>query len=238
MMARIWSLGLVLAAAMIVNLACGSSLRSTTPDVVANEGAPTTECPIGNDAETQLIVHEPPVLPDADETVVLGDLTVEQRGMVEWALPRFALAELELPPEIEFIFDPTAERCDGNAGRCHIPNGHPVVVVCEPAGETMGRIIDRRVTLLHELAHLWHWRQGDGLGWPDRSGIVGGEVGSAQVPWADRVEVRVAMAIAWGLMDQLRRPVGSDFACAELNDQFQALTGHHPLGPIRLVCKL
>ncbi len=222
MMAPIRSLGLVLAGAMIVNTACGSSLRSTTPDGVAPEGASTTEVPIGR---------------DADETILLGDLTVEQRGMVEWALHRFALADLELPPEVEFIFDPTAEQCDGNAGRCHTPNGHPIAVVCEPSGETMGRIVDRRVTLLHELAHLWHWGQGDGLRWPDRSGIVGGEVGLAEVPWADRAEERVAMAVAWGLMDQLRRPVGSDFPCAELNDQFQTLTGHDPLGPINSVCE-
>jgi len=229
MTARIRSLVLVLTVAMIVNTACGSSLPSTTPLVLTTESAPTMEVPIG---------HEPHVLVDADEIVVRGDVSIEQRGMVGWAVHRFALADLELPPEIEFIFDPTAERCDGNAGRCHTPNGYPVAVVCESAGETMFRIIDRRVTLLHELAHLWHWGQGDGLQWPDRSEIVGGEAGSAQVPWADRAVERVAMAVAWGLMDQLRRPVGSVFSCAELNDQFQALTGHDPLGPIESVCEL
>ena len=56
------------------------------------------------------------------------------------------------------------------------------------------------------------------------------------IPWADRTEERVAMTIAWGLLDQTRRPVGADIACVELYRRFVGLTGREPLGPLEVVC--
>lgn len=108
--------------------------------------------------------------------------------------------------------------------------------MCEPDDGFRAQQLGQRVTLLHELAHLWHWSQGDGTGWPDLRAVVEGETADPKAPWAERTEERVAVAISWGLLDQYRRPVRSDLACRELYEQFVGLTGRPPLGPIEVVC--
>ena len=172
----------------------------------------------------------------ASDVEIRGELTGAERELVDWALQQFARRDLELPPVIDVVFDPTGAACLGSRGRCDPPNGHSVVTVCEAPGSTMHRIVEQRITLLHELAHLWHWCQGDGESWPDASEIVGGHRSRADSPWIDRPEERVAIAISWGLLDQKRRPVGSPFECVELYEQFVALTGSVPLGPLEPVC--
>ena len=110
----------------------------------------------------------------------------------------------------------------------------PTVTVCRPAGDEFFQLLTMRIDLLHELAHVWHWQQGDGATWPDRSSIVGGTLDADE--WEDRMQERVAVAVSWGLLDQLRRPVRSALSCAELYEQCVALTGHEPLGPLEPVC--
>lgn len=181
----------------------------------------------------------PPVV-DASEVIVVGDLDAEQQEMVDWALGRFALAGLLLPAQIAVGFDPTRVACHGQLGQCD-PTEHdpPTAWVCEAAGDSLFRVIERRVTLLHELAHLWHWAIGPGDGWVDLSSVVGGTPsgsGSDDVPWAERSEERVAMVMAWGLLDQKRRPVRSPVGCRTLYEQFRALTGVDPLDPVEPAC--
>ena len=175
-------------------------------------------------------------LVDANEVEISGDLDEQKQVMVEWALDRFDQAGLELPSRISFGFDPERSVCGGAAGICRPQHVPPETVICEPDDGFVAQQLGQRITLLHELAHLWHWSQGDGTGWPDRQAIVGGVSANPDSPWADRTEERVAVAISWGLMDQYRRPVRSDLACVELYEQFVGLTGRAPFDPIEIVC--
>ena len=175
---------------------------------------------------------------DASDVVVTGDLDPVERAMVDWALTRFALVGLKLPERIVVGFDPTRVACGGAQGRCD-PNGsHPsTALVCEPEGESLYRTFGRKVTLLHELAHIWHWALQPG-GWVDLSAVVGGAP-PGSVPaaeWSERSEERVAMVFAWGLLDQKRRPVGSPTNCLDMHRQFQVLTASEPLGPLDAGC--
>jgi hypothetical protein len=166
----------------------------------------------------------------------VGDLTDDQAAMVDWALARFQEAGLHLPSEIEVTFDTNAELCNLRLGTCHPPNGAAAVSVCRKGPATSAIVLANRLTLLHELAHLWHWTEGDGTGWPDDSAIVGGEFNCEGTPWEDESVERVAETITWGLYNELRRPVRTDFTCAELYVQFEQLTGSEPLGPLEGIC--
>jgi hypothetical protein len=108
--------------------------------------------------------------------------------------------------------------------------------VCQQPGDYELQRMNQRMTLLHELGHLWHRSLGDGTTWPDMASIVGGGPDSPDVPWPERTVERVALVITWGLMDQYRRPVPTEETCAELYRQFVVLTGHAPLGPLEVVC--
>lgn len=141
---------------------------------------------------------------------------------------------LTLPPAIEFEFLPIGESCRHATVRP--ADDVPLVTICRPPGAST-QALTIRITLLHELAHTWHWAQGDGSAWPDWSAIVGGSLATDEsLPWVDRMEERVATVISWGLLDQLRRPVRRSLPCAELYEQFVALTGHEPLGPLEPIC--
>lgn len=141
-----------------------------------------------------------------------------------------------LPSRIRLGFDPERSMCDGAVGICRPQHDPPEAIVCEPDDGFVAQRLGQRITLLHELAHLWHWSQGDGAGWPDRQAIVGGAPTNTNAPWGQRTEERVALAISWGLLDQYRRPVRSDLVCAELYEQFIGLTGQVPLDPIEVAC--
>ena len=93
------------------------------------------------------------------------------------------------------------------------------------------------MTLLHELAHIWHWSLDGRSAFDDLEAIVGGEAfGGPSVAWVDRSEERLAEVIAWGLLEQPRRPVHLGIPCADIYEQFVALTGTQPLEPIEVVC--
>ena len=167
----------------------------------------------------------------ADEVTVMGDLEPDEEDMVRWALGRFGAADLALPSVIEFGFDATQARCDGARGLCLSRDDPPQAIVCEPGGHTAYRTVNRRVTLLHELAHLWY---AGGFA-PRAQEIVGGQL-VGDVPWHLRTAERVATVISWGLLDQLRRPVATDVPCVDLYLQFTELTGRAPLGPLEDSC--
>lgn len=167
----------------------------------------------------------------ATEVEVVGTLTSAEREMADWALSRFAAAGLSLPSSIEIGFDPTRARCAGARGLCIADYQPPAAIVCERDGETMYRVLNRRITLLHELAHLWHGAGPD----LDAVAIVGGIEGD-DVQWSDKTHERVAMVISWGLLDQPRRPVSTGVSCVDMYRQFEALTGAPPLGPLEPLC--
>ncbi len=183
----------------------------------------------------------------ADQVVVSGDLTEEQMEEVSWGLQRYSLAGLELSAELIVTFDPDKELCNGSTGLC-IPGADPPgVFICGREGDNAYRVLGRRMTLLHELAHLWHVGEKQQGRLVDPSPIVGGQDPTTPAAWSERSEERLAVVLTWGLMDQLRRPVPSLLAeaapyearvtCTEMYIQFQALTGTLPLEPIEEGCR-
>lgn len=173
----------------------------------------------------------------ATEVVVVGDLSQTEREMVDWALERFELANLRLPAQLAVSFDSTREACDGASGYCNPDSDPPEVFVCWPDGDSAFREVGREVTLLHEMAHMWHVGEKQAGRLTDPSPIVGGQSQTPGLAWAERSEERLAIVIAWGLMDQLRRPVPTRLECVALFTQFEILTGSAPLGPLEPVCR-
>ena len=227
---RRWLL-VIAALSLVAGAACGAAVRVENTD--DRDGDRTSAWMVDTSDTSCAVV-------DATEVDVSGGLDPEQERMVEWALGRFEMAGLRLPARIAVGFDPTREACQGNLGRC-IPDGTdgPVALVCEAAGDNLYRVIERRLTLLHELAHVWHWNNGDGSEWTDMSPVVGGAPPGAPsdaAEWSERSVERVAMVLAWGLMDQKRRPVDSPASCRVLYEQFRAITGVEPLGPVDPGC--
>ena len=201
---------------LVGTVACGPESRAPTAEPTLP--AATTECS----------------LVEAGSVDAVGDLAHSDREIVEWALGRFEEVGLQLPSEIAINFQPNGPGCGYEPGYCLPTTEPPEIFVCVPDGDTAAQQLTRRLTLLHELAHLWHRGQ-RGEGFSDLTAIVGGGLG-ADLPWSERMTERVATTISWGLLDQLRRPVRSPFTCAELYWQFIALTGHRPLGPLHGVC--
>lgn len=172
----------------------------------------------------------------ADQVTVHGDLSESDRALVDWALGRFLEVELDLPGQFELSFDPTRAACFGAVGRCRInPDEIPEVTVCEPVAldETQ---YHRKLTLLHEMAHMWHGGFGTGDRWPEAAAIVGGVDNDREAPWPERSEERVADTISWGLSDQVYRPARGTQPCDVMYRQFEELTGYAPLPPIDPEC--
>lgn len=167
--------------------------------------------------------------------VVPGDFSREERAIVDWALARFEEADMELPASLSIRFDPTRVECHGLLGWCCNSAVPPQAIVCIEGVDTPPASLERKIILLHELAHVWHWARSDGVAWPDYSSIVGGLTGDPD-PMLN-TEERVAAVISWGLLDQRRRPVRSELSCAEMFVAFEMLTGHAPLDPIEPYCR-
>lgn len=214
---RVWMVCLA------VMVSCGST-QSTTVEADSAVRDPKIDC----------VVYESFV--SADQVVVHGDLSPPERELVDWALSRFALVDMYLPGEIEVTFDPTRVACLGAPGRCVFsPDKTPRVFICEE-DEELSDEYNRKLTLLHELAHLWHAAHGDGDSWPDASPVVGGVANDMEAEWNDRSEERVADTISWGLSEQFHRPARGAQACDVLYRQFVSLTGVEPLPPIEPNC--
>lgn len=210
-------------AGMLGLASCGVS-RAGPPAHPEIEDPAVVDCPPTSD----------PV--PAARVEVVGPLDEAESALVTWALDRYSTAGLMLPARLQVIFDPTRVACHGYVGYCAPRSDPPQVRVCLPEPENTFHALGREMTLLHELAHLWHAGEKQQGRLLDPSGIVGGQPQSADVVWNDRAEERLAGVITWGLMDQLRRPVPLGSSCADLFNQFEALTGAAPLGPLEPVC--
>ena len=125
-----------------------------------------------------------PSIVDATDVVIVGDLDGEQVAMIEWALDRFAQTDLTLPAVIRVTFDPSRAQCRSELGVCRPRQDPPEVVVCEPDGQYAMQQMNQRITLLHELAHLWYRAALDGPDAPDFPTIVGSPPNRrCQNPW-------------------------------------------------------
>jgi hypothetical protein len=216
---------------IVGSLALGLALLSAGCGMSEDRAAVDT-----GSAEAEHCAMSWPLVP-ADQVKVVGDLMPEDEAIVVWALGRFALLDVDMTTPISVEFDSSSELCNGEPGRCWLHNDLGAeLYICEAAGDTAARIADRRLTVLHELAHVWHWSQGEGVDWPDLSSIVGGEPMGPDVAWSDRSVERVADVISWGLMDDERRRARGVIPCADMYLQFVALTGTEPLGPINNAC--
>ena len=216
----------------VLAFACSSpTIESGTGTTLVDVPVTVEGCAITRTDETTSSMRQN--LVEANQVIVEHGLTGDEQRLVDWALGRFHAGRLPLPHRIEFVFDPTGEQCRGHRGTCDPSNGTAQVVVCLPLPEAAHK---RAVVLLHELAHLWDWAQGDGLGWPDRSEIVGGFPEEHDVESEDRSVERVAQGVTWGLYDGAVRPHAMGLSNIELCNQYESLTGTLPPAPVRSLC--
>jgi hypothetical protein len=224
----------VLLVATVVFVAACSSPAVETAAITTTEAVPATVAGVATTPPNETTCESKRDRVAADEVTVGHELTGDERRLVDWALGRFAEGGLSLPERIEFVFDPTGEECHGHRGTCHPSNGIAKAKVCLPMPEEAHK---RAIVLLHELAHLWDWVQGDGLGWPDRSEIVGGSLDGDNGDWDDRSIERVAHVITWGLYDGAVHPYTLGLSDREMCDRYEALTGSPPPEPVRSLCR-
>lgn len=169
--------------------------------------------------------------------VVNGSEQLEQ--LVSWGVQRFSVAQLEAPlvASLTFAPVPACENRDGVVFDNGI--GHPDLVICKSEADVCTPSPDNcagfdsqgRLSVLHELAHVWllanedeprqqtFVRRVDAASWDDRTSR-----------WFERGVEQAAEVIAWGLMDEpaVLGRIG-DPPCETLTDGFTILTGTAPL---------
>lgn len=148
--------------------------------------------------------------------------SVARRELVAWAVGRFRLAGLTLPPlQVRYHADTTG--CAGFYGLYRgVVDGRHHIDMCTPS----------ELHLLHELAHAW---AANGVTDEVRAaflGVRGLEAWSGEdVAWGDRGSEHAASILAWGVADR-------DFAIPSttagdthesLVAAFEVLTGRPPL---------
>lgn len=164
--------------------------------------------------------------------------TRREQELLEWAVERFSLVGLTLPP-VDVSFHDRTEPCGGHRGRFQGDRTRRRVAVCVPDSGTSASRLQRRRTLIHELAHAWDHanldprRRADLLPVLDATGWY-----APEAEWEERGVERFAETLVWGLYDQLRRPTLIDVPCRELHTDFLAITGFAAPGPVEQTCQL
>ncbi len=167
---------------------------------------------------------------------VSGPLTPAEKDLVDWAESRFAIVGLDLP-DVEVSFHDHTDPCRGHDGIYVGSRDGARVAVCVPDRGTYAFDLERRRTLIHELAHAWEQAN---LGEADRIRLL--EIVDAdswyapESDWDQRGTERFAETIVWGLYDQRRRPTLIDVPCKELHADFISITGSTAPGPIEPIC--
>lgn len=153
--------------------------------------------------------------------VAFHDATPSQRALVEWAVHRYDLAGLELPP-VDVTFHPDPAGCGGNSGT--YAAGHLDVCVTEPSEYA-------RNVVVHELAHSWceaHLSVEDQRRFLRLRGLT--TWGSTSQPWAYRGAEQAAEIITWGVGDRAIPPLlEQDDEPGQLRRAFAVITGRSPL---------
>jgi hypothetical protein len=163
--------------------------------------------------------------------------------LVRWALGRFTAAGLPRPTAASVTFATGTSRCLGIAGTVTAgPDGPEVLLcfddaeICADTGCTSFRLAPR-MTVLHELAHVWEAEHLDAAArdrYLARTGLstwLG-----ADAAWEQRGGERSAEVLMWGLLDRdipLVRLAEPSFG--QLVTEFRALTGRDPLVAPRAV---
>jgi hypothetical protein len=155
--------------------------------------------------------------------VVVHGATQAQIDLVWWAVGRYELADLQLPPLVIW-FHPDTRPCGRLLGL--YVGGH--VEMC--TGPGVNAI--PRMTILHELGHAWSERAVTGPLQVRFLSLRGAATwDSPAVPWGDRGWEQVAEIMAWGLGDRLVKPRIPHHDPGELQAAYELVTGSRlPLG--------
>lgn len=167
-------------------------------------------------------------------SITISGGTEAQHSMAEWAIDRFAEANLPLP-DIAIEFHASMEDCGGYLG--YYRQSDKQLDVCNQGD---GRI-EPIHTILHELAHAWSFEylpvhtveaftEDRGLdAWRD-----------ADADWWLQGQEQAAEVVAWGLMDD-EEPFKNIWVireqCDQLSAAFKSLTGIDPLHTSTVSCK-
>lgn len=174
----------------------------------------------------------PPTTPIVQPDITfLGDPSLEERAVVDWAQARFEEAKLHLP-ELRIEFE-----VSGCTWRGRYDRKTQTIQLCD----------GRKDTVLHELAHAWdHFATLDRDSFLRLRGLES-YFGGPETPWAEKGAEHVAEIVAWGLAEentavpgpaypsqpvadyQPRLPGIPDSGVEELHVAFVFLTGVDPL---------
>ena len=185
-------------------------------------GTLATELPNPGAFEAPVVESVAPTGADIATTAV-NPAVAGDEALAEWALERFEIAGLELPPVI-IIFHTDREGCRGGAG--YYSHGARTVDMCE-----RGESGDPRRTLLHELGHAWAFTHLS----PEAIDIFVAEQGLADWSQADswwaKGKERAAEIVAWGLQDddEYESQYLNKTECSRIAASFELLTGIAPL---------
>jgi hypothetical protein len=162
----------------------------------------------------------PPIA--APQVAVIG-AAPHQRDLVDWALGRFASAELPLP-DVTIEFHPTVAGCRGYVG--YFDQASHKLDMCDGGDQR----ITPANTILHELAHAWSFEY---MAASARDEFVAhrdlASWDEADIWWHMGQE-QAAEIIAWGLMEESFRSIYARWErCVDLAAAFELLTTQAPL---------
>ena len=156
-------------------------------------------------AATPLAVPKAPAL-------ALHDATPELANRLEWALGRFAAAELPLPP-LDITFHTGGDGCNGHTGYFRSVSGVAVIDVCMPT----------KHIILHELAHAWAFQAVSAESQAEFLDYWGLTAWNApDVDWGELAGEKAADTIAFALGDLPADPRDS---LRQYLDGYELLTG-------------
>jgi len=152
-------------------------------------------------------------------------LRAEERDLKAWALERFALAGLELPP-VSITIHATKVPCGGNTG-ISVRGGSVARVELCPERDAPDVVAKRAI--LHELAHVWAataLTDDQKQAFSSQRGCAAWGEGS----WENRGSEHAAEIIAWALMDRdLIVVMIPDHELEQLVAAYHLLTGSEPV---------
>lgn len=174
----------------------------------------------------------PRIATETNPAYEIHGATAAETELVDWAIGRFAIADLPLP-RLTIRFHRTLDGCRGYIGYFSEATG--TVDICNRGGLKT----EKRHTLLHELAHAWkfsHLTEEQMAAWTERRDLE--TWNSHDDAWWQRGQEQAAEIVAWGLVDQPMLVSWIQLErCADLAADFEALTGRVPLNDFTDSCQ-
>lgn len=166
-------------------------------------------------------------------TVAVYNASDATADLIRWAFRRYEAAGLESPLVVAIHME-SDRSCLEGMGWAATEGKESEIRIClsdEELGDDEHATLTGRVTVLHELGHVWASQHVDIATQAAFLAERGLEVWADQgVPWYERGFEHAAEVVAWGLLDEpftLAR-IGSP-SCDELRAAFRILTGSDPL---------